>query len=54
MYNRIGGVTVVIECGFEPLSGQIKDYKIRAYVFIASPLSTQHEGERVKTGSESR
>ena len=32
---------------FEPRSGQTKDYKID---FVASPLSTQHYGERAKTG----
>ena len=43
--NCIGGVMVsvlvpsVVDCGFEHRSGQTKDYK---FVFVASPLSTQH------------
>ena len=42
--NRLGGVMVrrlassVVDRGFEPRSGQTKDYKM---VFVASPLSTQ-------------
>jgi len=36
-----------VGCGFEPWSGQTKDFKS---VFVASPLRTQHEGERAKTG----
>ena len=49
--NRIGGVMVsvltssALDLWFEPRSGQTKDYKI-----VASPLSTQHKGERAKTG----
>jgi hypothetical protein len=41
--NRIGGVMVsvlalsAVDRGFEPRSGQIKDYEI-----VASSLSTQH------------
>ena len=52
-HNRIGGVMVsvltysVVYPGFEPRSGQTKDYI--QLVFVASPLSTQHEGERAKT-----
>ena len=44
--NPIGGVMVsvlassVVDRGFEPRSGQTKDYEIN--VFVASPLSTQH------------
>jgi hypothetical protein len=44
--NRIGGVMVsvltssVVDRGFEPRSGQTKDYEIN--IFVASPLSTQH------------
>ena len=51
--HRIGGVMVsvlvssAIDRGFEPRSGQTKDYKL---VFVASPLSTQHYGERAKIG----
>ena len=40
--NRIGGVMITSSAedrGFEPRSGQTKDYKL---VFVASPLSTQH------------
>ena len=37
----------VVDRGLEPRSGQTKDYI--QLVFVASPLSTQHEGERVKT-----
>jgi hypothetical protein len=43
--NRISGVMVrvlassAVDRGFEPRSGQTKDYKL---VFVASPLSTQH------------
>ena len=36
-----------VDRGFEPRSGQTKDYKI---YLVASPLSTQHYGERTKTG----
>jgi hypothetical protein len=35
-----------VDHGFEPRSGQTKDYKIG---IVASPLSTQHYGERAKT-----
>jgi len=38
--------------GFEPLSGQTKDYKkpeTIKLVFVASPLSTHHRGVRAKT-----
>jgi hypothetical protein len=44
--NRIGGVMVsmlassVVDRGFEPRSGQTKDYEIN--IFVASPLSMQH------------
>ena len=43
-YNHIGGVMVnvfasnVVDRGFEPRSGQTKDYEIG----ISSPLSNQH------------
>ena len=37
----------VVDRGFEPQSGQTKDYKIG---IVASPLSMQHYGERAKTG----
>ena len=33
--------------GFNPRLGQTKDYKL---VFVASSLSTQHQGVRAKTG----
>jgi hypothetical protein len=52
-HNRIGGVmvsvlaSIVVDHGFEPWSGQTKDYEIG---FNASPLSTQHEGKRAKIG----
>ena len=36
-----------VDRGFKPRSGKTKDYKI---VIFASPLSTQHEGERAKAG----
>ena len=45
LLNRIGDVMVImlassaVDCGFEPRSGQTKDYKL---VFVASPLSKQH------------
>ena len=51
--HRIGGVMVsvlassAVSRGFEPRSGQTKDYKIG---ICASPLSTQHYGERAKIG----
>ena len=47
--NHLGGVMVrmlastAIDSGFEPQSGQTK-------VFVASPLCTQHQGVRAKTG----
>ena len=53
LVNRIGGVMVsmlasgAVDCGCEPWSGQTKTIKL---VFVASPLSTQHLGERAKTG----
>jgi hypothetical protein len=37
----------IIDRGFEPRSGQTKDYEIG---IVASPLSTQHLGVRTKTG----
>ena len=52
-YNCIGGVMVsvlasnAVDRGFEPRLGQTKDYTIDC---VASPLSTQHYGERAKTG----
>ena len=36
-----------VDRGFEPRSDQTKHY---AFVFVASPLSIHHSGERVKTG----
>ena len=36
----------VVDCGFEPWSGQTKDYKICICCF-----SARHAGERAKTGS---
>jgi hypothetical protein len=38
-----------VYCGFEPASGQAKDYDIKL-VFVASPLSRQPYEERAKTG----
>ena len=48
--NRIGGVMVssAIDLGFE--TDRVKPMIINL-VFVASPLSMQHYGERVKTGS---
>ena len=48
MSHRIGGTGVMVgvlassavDRGFEPRSGQTKDYKIG--ILVASPLSTQH------------
>ena len=37
----------VVDCGFEPRSGQLKTVKL---IFVASPLSMQCSGERAKTG----
>jgi hypothetical protein len=51
--HRIGAVMVsvltssAVDRGFEPRSGQTKDYKIG---ICSSPLSTQHYGERAKIG----
>ena len=48
LFNRIGGLMVsvlassAVDCGFEP-----KTIKL---LCVASPLSTQHKGERAKTG----
>jgi hypothetical protein len=42
-------VLSTVECGFEPRSGQTKEYKM---VFVASLLSTQQYGKRAKTESE--
>ena len=53
LHNLIGGVMVsmltssVVDCDLEPRSGQTKDYKI---TISGSPLSTQNQGERAKTG----
>ena len=50
--NHIDGVMVsvfassAVDRGFEHRSGQTKDFKIG---FVASLLSTQHEGVRAKT-----
>ena len=44
-FNRIGGAMVsvlassAVDRGFEPRSGQIKDYKM---AFVDSPISTKH------------
>ena len=38
----------VVDHGFEPWSGQTKDYV--KFVFAASPLSMEHSGGRAKTG----
>ena len=40
-------VVSTVDSGFEPRSGQTKDYKL---VWVASPLSTQHLGKRAKAG----
>jgi len=51
--NRISDIMVsvlvssVVDRGFEP--GWVKPKTIQL-VFVASPLSTQHKGERAKTG----
>ena len=51
--NRIVGVMVsmltlsAVDRGFESRSVKPKTIKL---VFVASPLSTQHSGERTKTG----
>ena len=51
--HGIGGEMVsvlassAVDRGFEPRSGQIKDYQL---VFFASLLSTQHYGERGNIG----
>jgi hypothetical protein len=51
--HRIGGVMVsvlassVVDRGFEPRSGKTRTIQL---VFVASPLSTQHYGERAKIG----
>ena len=51
--NCISGIKVrvlasnAVDRGCEPQSGQTKVYKM---VFVASPLSTGHSGERAKTG----
>ena len=53
LHNLIGGVMVsmlassAVDCGLESRSGQTKDYEI--YI-SGSPLSTQNQGERAKTG----
>ena len=36
-----------VDRGFEPRSNQTKDLQL---VFVASPRSTQHLGEKAKTG----
>ena len=57
--NRIGGVMVrvlassVIERGFEPRSGQTKDYKIGTCCYSAKhTVSIKEKGQRL-AGSES-
>jgi hypothetical protein len=51
--NRISDIMVsvlvwsVVDRGFKP--GWVKP-KTKKLVFVASPLSTQHKGERAKTG----
>ena len=54
--NRIGGVMVSIlssadDCGFEPQSGQTKDYKIGICCFSAKHAAFRRKGRLV--GSES-
>ena len=52
--NRIGGVmisvlvSIVVDRGFKPWSGQNKDYKIGTCYF--SDKHTAFKGERAKTG----
>jgi hypothetical protein len=38
--------STVVDSGFDPRSGQTKTMKL---VFVASPLSTQHQAVRGKT-----
>ena len=38
----------VVDCGFEPSSGQDKDYRL---VFVSSPLRSQHIGIIANTGT---
>ena len=45
--NRIGGVMVCMLALSAVDRGQTKDYKL---VFVDSPLSMRHKGERAKTG----
>jgi hypothetical protein len=51
LYNHIGGIMVSmltsseVDRGFEPWSGQIKDYKIGICCF-----SAKHTGERANSG----
>ena len=39
--------SIAVDRGFEPRPGQTKGYTL---ICVASPLSTQHHGERTKTG----
>ena len=39
--------STLVDRGFETRSGQTKDRKM---IFLASPLSTHHKGERANTG----
>ena len=41
-------VSIVVDRGFDPWSGQTKD--TIKLIFVASPLSMQHKGKRAKTG----
>ena len=56
-FNRIGGVMVrvlalgAVDCGFEPRSGQTKDYKIGICCFSAKPANIKANEQRL-VGSE--
>ena len=49
--NRIGGIldsvlaSSVVDRGFEPRSGQIKDYKIGIYCFFAKHVAIRRESK---------
>ena len=59
MPNRIGSVMVsvltwsAVDCGFEPQSGQTKNYKIGICCFSANQAALTKEKEQRLVGSES-
>ena len=53
IYNRIGGIIdSEVDCGFEPRSGQTKDYKIGICCFFAKHAALRRKNRLVGLESE--